>query len=376
MTGSRDCTSTDKVALFTGEAIFTEVVNMTYVVNIVGELEARVLRILRGLPGVNAVVEPVAVADAGADAVVRLADRELPIVVKVRSRVNAATARQLVDASAWTDGVPVLVIAEETTADARATLREHGVGFVDADGHAHIELPGVLIHTDGASGNRDDRKVSRPMRLSGKAGVAAQALLAQPDRAWKVTDLADAADVSSGLAHRVLARLEQDGVVGVEGAGPSRVRHVVNAAALLELWAEEQQDKPRRTRAHLLGQTPSLVAEQLCAGLDDAGIDYALTGPAAASIVAPFVTAVPVVDVWVAATADPDRVCAAVDAEQVPTGHNILFNQARDDHPLVFRKRIDDRWIVNPFRLYLDLRANPQRGVEQAAHLRREAIGF
>lgn len=324
----------------------------------------------------DAVVEPVAVADTAADAVVRLADRELPIAVKVRSRVNAATARQLVDGSVRVGGVSMLVAAEETTADARALLREHGIGLVDADGYAHIELPGVLIHTEGASDNRDGRSVDRPVRLSGKAGVLAQALLADPERSWKVTDLAVEADVSSGLAHRVLTRLEQEGVVDVEGAGPARVRHVVDAAALLDLWAEEQADKPRRTRAYLLGQTPAIVAEQLSDGLEDAGIDHALTGPAAASMVAPFVTAVPVVDVWITATADPGRVCAAVDAEQVSTGHNVVLWQAKDDHPLVFRQRVDDRWVVNPFRLYLDLRANPQRGVEQAAHLRREVIGF
>lgn len=349
-------------------------VNIGNAVNIARELDARALQILRGLPGVDAVVEPV--ADTAADAVLRLADRELPIAIKVRSRVNAATARQLVEGSVRAGGVSMLVVADETTADARVLLREHGIGLVDADGYAHVELPGVLIHTEGASGDRDGRKADRPARLSGKAGVVAQALLVEPERTWKVADLAGAAGVSSGLAHRVLARLEQEGVVDVEGAGPGRVRHVADAAALLDLWAEEQQDKTQHTRAYLLGQTSALVAERLCVGLDDAGIGYALTGPAAASMVAPFVTAVPVVDVWIAATADPDRVCVAVGAEPVSTGHNIVFRQARNDLPLVFRQCIDDRSVVNPFRLYLDLRANPQRGVEQAAHLRREVIGF
>jgi hypothetical protein len=129
-------------------------------------------------------------------------------------------------------------------------------------------------------------------------------------------------------------------------------------------------------RAYLLGQTPAIVAELLSVRLEDSGVDHALTGPAAGSMMAPFVTAVPVVDVWTTATADPDRVCAAVEAEQVSTGHNVVLWQDKGDHPLVFRQRVDDRWVVNPFRLYLDLRANPQCGVEQAAHLRREGIGF
>jgi hypothetical protein len=33
-------------------------------------------------------------------------------------------------------------------------------------------------------------------------------------------------------------------------------------------------------------------------------------------------------------------------------------------------------WLANRFRVYVDLRSDPQRGAEQADHLRREAIGF
>lgn len=339
-----------------------------------GRFDADVLRLLRALPGVDAMFEATPTpSDGRADAVVSVADRDLRIAVEQKGRVNAATARQLIGRAARHSGLPLLVIAGHTTAESRSMLREHGIGLVDATGYAHVELPGILIHL---AGEPDAPASERRVRLSGKAGVVAQALLTEPDRAWKVTDLAAIADASPALAHRVLSRLEEEGVVDVEGAGPGRVRHVAHAAALLDLWAEEQQDKPRRTRAYLLGQTPSHVAEQLCAGLDDAGVDYALTGPAAASMVAPLVTAVPVVGVWVTATADADRVCTAVGAEPVQAGHNIVLHQAKDDHPLVFRQRIDDRWVVNPFRLYLDLRANPQRGVEQAARLRREVIGF
>jgi hypothetical protein len=344
-------------------------------VKIAGDLDSLALRILRQLPGVEASAESLPGADQGVDAVVRLADRELPVAVNVRSRVNAAGARRLVDLARQQPDVPLLVVADQTTADARALLRQHGIGLVDANGHAHVELPGVLIHTEG-SGDRADRLSRRPVRLSGKAGVAAQALLLNPDRAWKVTELADVARVSPGLAHRVLDRLADEGILDVEGAGPGRVRHVASPGALLDLWAEEQQDRIVQTRAYVLAQTPVQVADRLCAGLEQAGIKYALTGPVAASILAPFVTAVPVVDIWTAATEDLDRVCAAVDAEQVPNGHNVVFRQETGDYPLRFRERADDRWLVNRFRLYVDLRANPQRGREQAAHLRQEVIGF
>lgn len=47
----------------------------------------------------------------------------------------------------------------------------------------------------------------------------------------------------------------------------------------------------------------------------DHGIAYALTGAAAGSFVAPFVTAIPVVEVWVQATAASEELCEAVEVD-------------------------------------------------------------
>jgi len=258
---------------------------------------------------------------------------------------------------------PLLMVAGETTVEARAILEEHGIGVIDSLGNAHLELPGLLFHLEGRRPQRRAGGPITPIRLRGKAGIAAQALLLQPDRAWKVQDLAQDAGVATGLAHRVLARLEEEGVVVAEGSGPQRVRRVTNRAALLDLWAEEQLERPRRT----LGQ-------QLAINLGRAGIDYALTGAAAANLVAPFVTALPVVEVWVAETAAPEALRAA--ADPVTEGQNVVFLQAKDDAPLAFREQRRDLWVANRFRLYADLRRDPRRGREQADHLREQVIRF
>ena len=180
----------------------------------------------------------------------------------------------------------------------------------------------------------------------------------------------------SHLVHRVLARLEAEGIVGTTGAGPHRTRHVTDRTALLDLWAEENIDKPIRTRGYLLAQTPRQLIDQLGEGLGDANIDHALTGAAAASIVAPFVTAITVAEVWVAAATDPQVLFDHTPASPVTEGHNVTFLQAIGDTPLAFRQQHGGLWIVNPFRLYADLKHDKRRGGEQAEHLRREVIGF
>jgi len=218
--------------------------------------------------------------------------------------------------------------------------------------------------------------MATPTRLRGKAGIVVQALLLHPKRTRQVTDLAADAHVSAALTHRVLTRLEEEGIVVAQGAGPNRVRRVTNPTALLDLWAEENVDRPTRTLAYRLAQTPQRLINELGGRLGRSGIGYALTGAAAASLVAPFMTALPVAEVWVQATAAAEQVFDAVEAEPVSDGHNVVFLQAKDDAPIVFREKIEDLWIVNRFRLYVDLRRDPRRGREQADHLRREVIGF
>jgi hypothetical protein len=135
-------------------------------------------------------------------------------------------------------------------------------------------------------------------------------------------------------------------------------------------------DRPARTLGHLLAQTPQRLITKLGSNLGRAGTDYAVTGAAAASLVAPFVTAIPVVNVWVSAKAAADELLGAAQAERVSDGENVVFLQAKDDAPLRFREEKKGTWIANRFRLYVDLLGDPRRGREQAEHLRREVIGF
>jgi hypothetical protein len=349
-------------------------VNKAELVKIEAPFEANALRILRQIPGVTAIAREPRGRDRGVDAVLRFAGTRARVAVETKQRANAATAWQLVQYADAHPDTPVLLIADETTAEAREILERHGVAVIDGLGNAHVELPGLLLHLEGRP--RPKRPGGTPARLSGKAGLVAQALLLQHERAWHVQDLAEEAGVSAGLAHRVVTRLEREGIMTAEGTGPQRVRQVSNPGALLDLWAEENVDRPARTLGHLLAQTPQRLITKLGSNLGRAGTDYAVTGAAAASLVAPFVTAIPVVNVWVSAKAAADELLGAAQAERVSDGENVVFLQAKDDAPLRFREEKKGTWIANRFRLYVDLLGDPRRGREQAEHLRREVIGF
>ncbi|MGH2965112.1 MAG: hypothetical protein ACRDMH_07000 [Solirubrobacterales bacterium] len=339
-----------------------------------GRLEPDALRILRQIPGVTVVAREPGGRDRGVDAILRFAGGRADVAVEFKSRASAATAWQLAQYAQAHPETPVLLIADATTAEAREILQRHGVSVMDGLGNAHVELPGLLLHLEGQ--RRAKKGGGSPTRLRGKAGLVAQALLLKPERVWHINDLAEVAAVSPPLVHRVVSRLEDEGVMIAEGSGPNRVRRLTNATALLDLWAEENVDRPIRTRGHLLAPSPQRLMTTLGGNLERGGLDYALTGAAAASLVAPFVTAVPVIEVWVSARTGADELYDATRAEPVTDGENVVFLQAKDDAPLAFRERVKRLWLANRFRLYADLRRDPRRGREQAENLRQEVIGF
>jgi hypothetical protein len=358
---------------------FTCIVNIDETVN-PWQWEALALQLLRSVPGVHGVETQDSVSDGRrVDAIVRFSDRSTPVILEVKRHANAATARQLIDYAGHhdRDAAEYILVAGDSTTEARALLAEHGIGLIDGLGNAHVELPGLLVHMEQR--RRTTARPTRPNlpRLTGKAGVVAQALLLQPERAWKVADVAGMAGVSAGLAHRVLTRLETENVMKAEGMGPRRNRRVVNPTALLDLWVEETTtERQHRVLAHVVARTPEARMRDLTNNLNARKTRYAVTGASAAVLLAPLVTAIPITEVWLSANVLATDALATAHAEHVAEGANVVFLQMKGDEPLAFAQRHQGIKTVNVFRLYADLRRDPRRGREQADNLRREVIGF
>jgi hypothetical protein len=323
------------------------------------------------------------------DAILTLAGLRLPIACTLRTNVNAAVAWAFERSTEGARPVPrvrgarPLLVAERTTAEAREIMRRNGAAYIDGAGFAHAELPGLFIHVEARRGDTRRRPAAArgTVRLAGRAGVVAQALLLDPQRDWGVHLLAQTAGVSPGLAHKVLQRLEAEGIVASSGAGPGKVRRVADPTALLDVWAEETRDLDVvRATAFRFARTPRELVWQVAHGLDVAGVAHAVTGTAAAALMVPPVPAAPPTEIWVTGAVPIADVLRTVGAEAVGSDHNLVVGQARDDLPLAFRaKTPEGLWTVNPARLYLDLRREPdaggESGREQADEVRRRLLG-
>jgi hypothetical protein len=365
------CSIRRGVDIFTSSGIFTLAVKKPTTVKMEGRLPPEARRILAETPGIDLTPR-----EQPGDVILRFAGRRAPVVIEVKQTANSAAAWQLVEYTKANPKAHLLLVARETTAEAREILRDHGIAVVDGLGNAHIELPGLLFHREGRKRGGSKARTNRTS-LRGRGGLVAQAMLLEPNTVWHLTELAQIAGVSTPLVYRVIKRLEDDGLVGAEGSGPNRVRYVINPTALLDLWAEEvEEERIVRTPAYLLAQTERQIVNQAGDRLTRGHVPYAVTGAAAASIIAPFVTSVPVVEIWVTATATAAEVLDAGRADPATNGHNIVFLQAKRDAPLAFTEEREGLVLADRFRVYADLRRDPRRGREQADHLRREVIGF
>jgi hypothetical protein len=337
--------------------------------------------LLQTLPGAP-VVEP-APPDASEDARLRFGDLAVELCVEQKAHVDPVAAHAIIARSQGRLH-PRIVVAKSTTATARDVLLANGIGYVDATGNAAIDVPGLHVRTGAASAygsfGASEVIVAAPKpepspRLAGKAGLLAQALLLEPDRAWTLDALAERAGVSTALAHRVVARLEAVSVVSPTGRGPRKTRRLVAPGALLDLWAGEAVERGAR-RVPACALLRGDVVREISTRLAECKIPHAVTGVAAADRCAPFMTAILLYEVRVAAVQSPESIFKATGARSVDAGPNLLFIQGVDDAELRFRREDDGVWLASPTRTYLDALRDPRRGAEQAREYRRAVFGF
>jgi hypothetical protein len=346
-----------------------------------GGLAAWAITLLRALPGAPEIGE--ALPGFPDDGSLRLPDAGLVLRVEQKAHVDPVIAHSIADRNSGRSE-PLLVVARTTTSVAREILEAHGIAYVDGTGNAAIDLPGLHVRTGSLvrSGSFPAGAMIAPPadapvspRLSGKAGLIAQALILEPDRAWTLDAMAERAGVSTALAHRVFSRLERETVLAADGRGPRKTRRVASPAALLDLWAEEAvEPKVRRTTAYALLRGDGTRELSLRLGKHDLG--HAVTGVAAAARRVAFLTSVLVTEIRVEAARMPDDVAAAAGARLVEEGANLVLVQGSDDAELRFRREVDGVWLAAETRVYLDALRDPRRGAEQAREYRSQVFGF
>lgn len=259
-----------------------------------------------------------------------------------------------------------LVAARRMSPGARAAVAEAHLGWVDESGAAEIALPGLVV---SQSGRRESKAEPTSRWTPSVIGTAETLLLGTRPT---VVEVKHATGLSTGAAARALATLARLGLLTADAArGRASARTVADTRGLLTAYAEAANAATRALSIRV-GVLGDLVQELSNLGKrwDAAGVAWSATGFAAATALAPYITEVTNLDVFIDAPtpATLDAIAARSGLTSIEGGRLVLR-----PFPTPVTQRLSapvgDLRVAPWPRVYADLRVSGVRGEEAAEHL-------
>lgn len=259
-----------------------------------------------------------------------------------------------------------VVVARRMSPGARAAITDAGLGWVDEAGGAEISLPGLVV---SRSGRRETKPEAAPRWTPSVIGTAEALLLGTRPT---VAEVERTTGLSAGSATKALATLTTLGLLEADAPrGRASARELGDRRALLTAYADAAHaaTKPLMLRIGVLGDLADELVK-LGRRWDANGLAWAATGPVAAAVLAPYLTEVSGLDVFVDAPtpATLDAVADGAGLKPIEGGRMVLR-----PFPTPVTKRLSspvrDLRVAPWPRVYADLRASGVRGEEAAEHL-------
>ncbi len=245
-------------------------------------------------------------------------------------------------------------------------LRNSGIGFVDFAGNCYISFEGVHLQKEGKKNPfLTKRQFKSLFRL--KASRILRVLLSNPNRHWKIDQLATEAQVSTGhvynikeeLLNREWARFDNKGLVLHE------------PEYLLQEWSSYYQkvDKPCFSFYSLL--KPSAFEDRAREVCYDLKVRYALSGLAGAFHLVPFVR-YHRVNLYIEDRLD--EFVKKMNLKSVTSGENVIVTVPVDDGVFYDMRLAGQIQVISPIQLFLDLNVLGDRGKEAADEIFKKVI--
>ena len=261
--------------------------------------------------------------------------------------------------------LPVL-IAPYLSPESQKLCRDSGTGYLDLHGNARIAFDGIFIERIVSGRPRAERRDLKSL-FKPKSAQVLRVLLREPDRAWRVAQLADEASVSvghvsnvrSGLIAREWAQVSDDGLV------------LSDPDALLDAWRGEYEPPAGKRVGYYTTLHGSAFDEAVRQALH-AG-HAVLASFSAAQWLAPYGRTGS--QYFYADQMGLDELKAWLELSMAAKGENVVVTLPKDTGLL------ND--TLNPapgvvctgaVQTYLDLTAAGERGQEAAEHLRQERL--
>jgi hypothetical protein len=265
-----------------------------------------------------------------------------------------------------------VVVARRLSDGARAKLADRRIGWVDETGQANVVLRSGLVVVRETAG--EDLAETVNDRWNQSMLTVAEAILSGV--APTVEAIEAASELSRGASANALKRFEDRGRIGRPGPkrGLRSGRQILDLDAFIDDYVIATADfrrKQRVRRLHRLMADPLYVLEdEMGPVLRSIGATWAVTGAAASILLAPYLSEVGVLELYVDADHfnGPD-LPRYLESREVAKGHVIELRELPT--PMSVRgPEINGVQVALPARVYADLNAAGGRFAEAGQHLR------
>ena len=300
--------------------------------------------------------------------------RRLVVGVRVAeppSRVRDTLRRLKGAVTRQPSGYPVLA-SSFFSPRVREICREEGVGYLDLAGNCFLRLDHFYLEKI-VEKNPFPIPGRPPSLFSPVSSRILRALLEEPQRPWTVTELSQATGTSLGQTSNVTRRLLDEAYL----TKAQRRLRLAQPAALLDAWREHSSSAATAYHAYYsFERTPDPLMARVAAVAQAKSWRYALTSFAAASLVAPFVHGVGVVQWYVPDGAAVEEWVQALDLRPAESGPNVILRVPYDSGVFYRTQIVQGLSLVGNIQLYLDLSHESARAREQAEFLRKATLTF
>jgi len=294
-------------------------------------------------------------------------DRDIDLIIELKERPHLGELRLVAEQIKRYEepGRIAMVAAHFLGPNRRALLKEMGIGYIDLSGNIYLRAPGVFIEREGKPNLFNER----PHELNpyaDKASIILRLLLDEPQRSWKIREIAKAGGINPGWASRVNENLVERGLVKYDqnnGIALLRGEDVLKEWADLYDW---YKNKFYYYYCHAYDMQELL---DKIGKLNDVNGKIALGFQAGANLVSPYAT-FNQVHLLIDGSSFDDmqrEIEGKLNLERRKEGANLILVQPYYRCSALFHARkIDKWWVASDIQLFLDLNRYPLRGREQA----------
>ncbi len=300
------------------------------------------------------------------DGLLRIGTWTFALTWESSSRV-AAVARALRRLGETGDEAIPLLVVPYMGDSGGALCADAGVSWLDLSGNAHIVGSGLRIVIEGKP-NRFGRRGRPRSAFAPKSARIARWLLMHPGEAFTQAELAEATAMDRGFTSRIVHRLLADELVERR---PDGALYTPRPDLLLEAWDQDYAfDKHRIHKGVVAARSGTELTERLARGLEQAGVEHAFTGLAAAWQISRF-AGFRLSTVYLPDGLEPDLE-RALGFRPMERGANTLLVVPNDRGVLQGAESVHGLPCAHPVQVWLDLSAHPERSKEAAERLREE----